>query len=66
MGDGDHILLSDRGAALSGSQFDTSAIGKAFPVDPGVVDGFTHCAAMEAIDEAEQHRRLSVDNWRWD
>lgn len=62
--DGDRVLLSERGAAVSGSQLQTRAYGKACAVDPGDIYVSAYCAAMDAVNKIERHQNAAVSNWR--
>lgn len=60
--DGAHIVACDRYIVLRTPKFYASSFSKARPVDPGVIDGSTHCEAVEAVEEVEQHCKLAVDD----
>lgn len=64
--DEDSVLVGDRGDVLPEPQLHTRPSSKACSVHLGVVDGSAHCAAMEAVEEIERHRKRPVDKWRGD
>lgn len=50
-----------KSAVFSRPQLHTSASDEDCSVDPGVVNSFTHCAAMGAVHEKEHHSKLAVN-----
>lgn len=62
----DHVHVCDIDAVLFGQKMYTSLFGGTYAVDPEVIEDFARCAATEAVDEVEWHRKLFVDNCRED